>query len=224
MDFLKAATERLLGGKAEGKDDLHAKDKHVVIIGGGDTGTDCVGTSIRQGCKSVTQLEILPMPPKHRQPNNPWPQYPKVLKTDYGQEEAIHIYGRDPRDYEMMTTDVVTDKDGRVTELRAVKVKWAMDANGRFSPVPVEGSETTYQADIVLIAMGFLGPERAMINELSLATDARGNVMAGDKTYATSSESVFVAGDMRRGQSLVVWAIKEGCEAAKACDAWLTEK
>ncbi len=223
VDFLKAATERLLGGKAEGREDLDAKDKHVVIIGGGDTGTDCVGTSIRQGCKSVTQLEILPMPPKHRLPNNPWPQYPKVLKTDYGQEEAIHVYGKDPRDYEMMTTDVVTDKDGNVTELTAVKVKWTPDENGRFNPEPIKGSETTYKADIVLLAMGFLGPEKTMIDEMGLSTDPRGNVLAGDKMYATSVEGVFTAGDMRRGQSLVVWALKEGCEAAKACDAWLSE-
>jgi len=223
VDFLKAATERLLGGKAEGKDDLMAKDKHVVIIGGGDTGTDCVATSIRQGCKSVTQLEIMPMPPEKRLPNNPWPQYPKVLKTDYGQEEAVHIYGRDPRDYEMMTTDVVTDKDGKVTELKAVKVKWTPDVNGRFNPVPIKGSETTYKADIVLLAMGFMGPERTMIEEVDLATDPRGNVLGSDKDYKTTSHGVFVAGDMRRGQSLVVWALKEGAEAAKACDAWLSE-
>ncbi|MEX1307163.1 MAG: glutamate synthase subunit beta [Eubacteriales bacterium] len=223
VDFLKAATERLLGGKAEGKDDMDAKGKDVVIIGGGDTGTDCVGTSIRQGCKSVTQLEIMPMPAKTRQPNNPWPQYPKVLKTDYGQEEAIHVYGKDPRDYEMMTTDVVTDKDGNVTALKAVKVKWTPDENGRFSPVPIKGSETTYKADIVLLAMGFLGPEKTMIDEMNLSTDPRGNILGDDKHYATSSEGVFVAGDMRRGQSLVVWALKEGCEAAKACDKWLSE-
>ncbi len=220
VDFLKAATERLLGGKAEGKEALDAKDKHVVVIGGGDTGTDCVGTSIRQGCRSVIQLEILPEPPKTRTVDNPWPQYPKVLKTDYGQEEAIHIYGRDPRDYEMMTTDVVTDKDGNVKELKAVKVKWEKDDAGRFVPKPVAGSETTYKADIVLLAMGFVGPEKPMIEEGKLVTDMRGNIKG--EGYKTNSEGVFVAGDMRRGQSLVVWAIKEGCEAAKACDAWLS--
>jgi len=222
VDFLKAATERLMKGKAEGKDHLDAEGKDVIIIGGGDTGTDCVGTSIRQGCKSVIQLEIMPEPPKFRQPNNPWPQFPKILKTDYGQEEAIHVYGKDPREYEIMTTDVITDGDGNVKELKAVKVKWTPDANGRFVPKPIKGSEKTYKADIVLIAMGFLGPEKAIIEEDKLRCDMRGNVMG--REYKTSSEGVFVAGDMRRGQSLVVWAIKEGQEAAKACDEWLSEQ
>ena len=222
VDFLKAATERLLGGKAECKEAMDAKDNHVVVIGGGDTGTDCVGTSIRQGCKSVVQLEIMPEPPKERTKDNPWPQYPKVLKTDYGQEEAIHVYGKDPREYLMMTTDVVTDKDGNVKELKAVKVEWTRDASGRFIPKAIEGSETIYKADIVLLAMGFMGPEKPMIEEQKLATDNRGNIL-GETNYKTNSESVFVAGDMRRGQSLVVWAIKEGYEAAKSCDEWLRQ-
>lgn len=221
VDFLKAATERLMGGKAEGREALDARNKHVVVIGGGDTGTDCVGTSIRQGCKSVVQLEIMPEPPKTRAKDNPWPQYPKILKTDYGQEEAIHLYGKDPREYLMMTTEVVTDKAGNVSELKAVKVEWTRDDSGRYNPKPVKGSEKTYKADIVLIAMGFMGPEKPMIAEDSIETDTRGNI--SDKNYRTSSEGVFVAGDMRRGQSLVVWAIKEGCEAAKACDEWLSE-
>jgi len=164
----------------------------------------------------------MPEPPKFRQPNNPWPQFPKILKTDYGQEEAIHVYGKDPREYEIMTTDVITDGDGNVKELKAVKVKWTPDANGRFVPKPIKGSEKTYKADIVLIAMGFLGPEKAIIEEDKLRCDMRGNVMG--REYKTSSEGVFVAGDMRRGQSLVVWAIKEGQEAAKACDEWLSEQ
>ncbi len=218
VDFLKAATERIMDNEQPEKAAMDAKGKNVIVIGGGDTGTDCVGTSIRQGCESVIQLEIMPKPADTRQPNNPWPQFPKVLKTDYGQKEAIHVYGKDPRTYEMMTTDVVTDADGNVTELKAVKVKWVND-NGRFIPKPIPNSEVTYKADIVLIAMGFLGPEKPIIDEAKLKCDARGNV-AGDG-YKTSEEKVFVAGDMRRGQSLVVWAMKEGCEAAKACDEWL---
>lgn len=220
VDFLKAATERLMGNTDSKKSHLDAKDKDVIIIGGGDTGTDCVGTSIRQGCKSVIQLEIMPKPPKRREPSNPWPQFPKVLKTDYGQEESIHVYGKDPREYEMMTTDIICDKDGNVKELKAVKVKWVMD-NGRFIPQPIAGSEKTYKADIVLIAMGFLGPEKPIIEEANLKCDMRGNVKGDD--YKSSEVGVFVAGDMRRGQSLVVWAIKEGQMAAEVCDKWLLE-
>jgi glutamate synthase (NADPH) small chain len=220
VDFLKAATERVMGNANESKSAMDAKGKDVIVIGGGDTGTDCVGTSIRQGCNSVIQLEIMPEPEKYRQPSNPWPQFPKTLKTDYGQKEAIFVYGNDPRIYQMMTTDVINDKDGNVTQLKAVKVKWVNDGQ-RFVPQPIKGSEVTYKADIVLIAMGFLGPEKPMIDEADLACDGRGNIR-GDG-YKTSEDGVFVAGDMRRGQSLVVWAIKEGQEVAKACDEWLYE-
>ena len=220
VDFLKAATERLMGISDAEKNHFDAKDKDVVVIGGGDTGTDCVGTSIRQECKSIIQLEIMPEPFKKRAPNNPWPQFPKTLKTDYGQEEAIHVYGKDPREYEMMTTDVICDKDKNVKELKAVKVKWKLE-NGRFSPKPIKGSEKTYKADIILIAMGFLGPEKQMIEEVGLECDMRGNIKGDD--YKSSEEGVFVAGDMRRGQSLVVWSMKEGEQAALACDKWLSE-
>ncbi len=218
MEFLSANTKSLLDSKLEDGNYISAKDKYVIVIGGGDTGTDCVGTSIRHGCKNVVQFEIMPEPPKERQENNPWPEWPKKLKVDYGQEEAAHLYGDDPRNYCIMTKKLVSDENGQVKEAHTVQVDWKKDENGRFTPVEIPGSEKVWKADLVLLAMGFLGPEDTVIEQLDIERDARSNVKAEFEKYTTNVEGVFAAGDMRRGQSLVVWAINEGRGAARECD------
>lgn len=223
MEFLTANTKALLDhGMDETRPPIDAKGKHVVVIGGGDTGTDCVGTSLRHECASVTQLEILPQPPGERAEDNPWPEWPRVYKMDYGQEEAHAIQGEDPREYLVSAKRFIGNSNGDVSELELVRVDWARDEKtGRFIPRDVEGSARTIQADLVLLAMGFLGPEETLIEKIGLETDARSNVAAEFEKYTTSVEGVFAAGDMRRGQSLVVWAINEGRGAARECDRFL---
>jgi glutamate synthase (NADPH/NADH) small chain len=221
MDFLHKNTKSLLDSKHGDAQYISAKGKDVIVIGGGDTGTDCVGTSIRHGCNSVTQFEIMGRPSDLRQANNPWPQFPRVYKMDYGQEEAAAIYGSDPRTYSIMTKRFVGDENGNVKELHTVEIEWKKDENGRFGPVEVPGSEKVWPAQLVLLAMGFLGPEETVLKELQVETDERSNAKAEYGKYATNIEGVFAAGDMRRGQSLVVWAINEGREAARECDRYL---
>ena len=199
--------------------DLSIIGDSVVVIGGGDTGNDCVGTSIRLGAKSVTQLEMMPKPPVTRTPSNPWPEWPKVLKTDYGQEEAIAVFGHDPRIYQTTVTEFIKDKKGNVCKAKIVKLKSVKDEKtGRFNMVPIEGSEEVIPADVVLIAAGFLGSEKYVTDAFHVALTPRTNVETKPEQYATSVDRVFTAGDMHRGQSLVVWAIHEGREAAKAVD------
>ena len=196
-----------------------AKNKNVLVIGGGDTGNDCVGTSIRLGAKSVTQLEMMPMPPKERAANNPWPQWPRVLKTDYGQEEAIAVFGSDPRIYQTTVKEFIADKKGNVCKAKIVKLESRKDEKtGRMAMVPVEGSEKVIPADLVLIAAGFLGSQKYVTDAFKVEVDQRTNVATKPDGYASSVPRVFAAGDMRRGQSLVVWAIREGREAARAVD------
>jgi len=222
MEFLTANTQHQLDNEFNGTNpDLNATGKEVVVIGGGDTGTDCVGTSIRQGCKNVIQLEIMPMPPMERAPNNPWPEWPKVYKMDYGQEEADATQGADPRSYLVMTKAILKDEDGNVTGLQVVDITWGKNDAGQFVPQETEGSLRTLNAQLILLAMGFLGPEQKIIDQFSLETDARSNVKADHEVYTTNVEGVFAAGDMRRGQSLVVWAINEGRGAARECDRFL---
>ena len=223
VDFLTGATKMLLAGLDPGDAAITARDKNVVMIGGGDTGTDCVATSIRMGCKNATQLEILSQPPKSRAENNPWPEYPKVLKTDYGQIEAATIYGNDPRSYLISAKRFIGDESGQVKQIQAVKIEWEL-TNGRFAPVEVPNSETIIDADLVILAMGFLGPEDTVPGQLDLKRDARSNVQADETDYATSIPGVFAAGDVRRGQSLVVWAMDEGINAADSCDRYLQKK
>ncbi|MCX7712035.1 MAG: glutamate synthase subunit beta [Clostridia bacterium] len=224
MEFLHANTKSLLDSNLSDGNYISAKGKDVVVIGGGDTGTDCVGTSIRHGCNSVVQLEIMPQPPMSRTPDNPWPQWPKVLKVDYGQEEAIELYGRDPRDYCVTTKKIVGDENGNVKEVHTVKVEWKKDENGRFGPVEIPGTEKVYPAQLVLLAMGFLGPEDTALKPLGVEQDGRSNVKADYGKFSTNVPGVFSAGDMRRGQSLVVWAINEGRGAARECDKYLMGK
>jgi glutamate synthase (NADPH/NADH) small chain len=222
MEFLGPNTKELWDvkdGKSEQFSEL-AKDKNVVIIGGGDTGTDCVGTSLRHGCKNVVQLEIMPKPPTERAVNNPWPEYPKTYKMDYGQEEAEAIQGEDPRQYLVSSSRFIGDADGNVKGVAIHNIEWTND-NGRFIPKKVEGTERVLEADLVLLAMGFLGPEATIAEELGLELDARSNVKADYGNFKTSIEGVFAAGDMRRGQSLIVWAINEGRAAARECDRFL---
>jgi glutamate synthase (NADPH/NADH) small chain len=221
MEFLTANTQYQLDHRFDGTiPALNAKGKDVVVIGGGDTGTDCVGTSLRHGCKSVIQLEIMPMPPMERAANNPWPEWPKVYKMDYGQEEAAAIQGADPRQYLVNTKQFLKSDDGQLTGLEICNIEWVND-NGRFSPKEVEGSARVIPAQLVLLAMGFMGPEQEIVKQFELETDARSNVKADHGKFTTNLPGVFAAGDMRRGQSLVVWAINEGRGAARECDKYL---
>jgi glutamate synthase (NADPH/NADH) small chain len=218
MEFLTANTKAVVNG---GGDYISAAGKDVVIIGGGDTGTDCVGTSIRHGCTSVTQLEIMPRSPDERAADNPWPEWPKTHKTDYGQEEAAAKFGSDPRVYLTTATRFEGDEDGTVKTVHTVQVAWEKNDKGQFIPQPVPGTEKVLPARLVLLAMGFLGPEQALLDALGVERDPRSNVKAEFDKYNTSQPGVFAAGDCRRGQSLVVWAFNEGRGAARECDRYL---
>jgi glutamate synthase (NADPH/NADH) small chain len=220
MDYLTASTRALLDGGPDSSP-IHARGKDVVVVGGGDTGTDCVGTAIRQGCRSLVQLEILPRPPLERADDNPWPEWPKVYRMDYGQEEAAARFGEDPRSYLMTVRKLSGDAAGRVQELVAVGVHWERNDRGQLVPVEQPGTERVLPAQLVLLAMGFVGPERPLLDELGVETDPRGNVRADHGRFSTSVKGVFAAGDCRRGQSLVVWAINEGRGAARECDRFL---
>ena len=221
MEFLHANTKSLLDcGHQDGKY-ISAKNKHVIVVGGGDTGTDCVGTAMRHGCTSLTQLEILPRPPDERQPDNPWPEWPKVYKLDYGQEEVAARFGSDPRVYLTTGEKFAGDENGNVKELHIYDVEWAKNEQGAFIPKRVPGTDKVLQADLVLLAMGFLGPEDAVLKQLGVEQDPRSNAKADYDKFATNVPGVFAAGDCRRGQSLVVWAINEGRGAARECDRYL---
>ncbi len=222
VDFLKAMTKHLLDAEGKGKPKISAKGKNVVIIGGGDTGNDCVGTCIRQGAKSVIQLEMMPQLPKQRAESNPWPEWPRVLKTDYGQEEAIAVFGADPRRYQTTVKEFVKDKEGKLKKVITVKLEQKVDEKTkRRSMVEVKGSEQTLEADMVLIAAGFLGSEKFVADSFGVKLNERTNVDTEPERYRTNVEKVFTAGDMHRGQSLVVWAICEGRRAAREVDEWL---
>ncbi|HKE95906.1 MAG TPA: glutamate synthase small subunit, partial [Povalibacter sp.] len=220
MDYLTKSTQALLNGGAD-HSPIHARDLDVVVIGGGDTGTDCVGTAVRQGCKSLTQLEIMQKPPMDRADDNPWPEWPKVYKLDYGQEEAAAKFGGDPRTYLTTVKRFNADAAGNVKEVVTVQITWQKNDKGQFVPAEVPGSEKAHPAQLVLLAMGFLGPEQMLLKDLALEADARSNIKAEHGKFATSLKGVFAAGDCRRGQSLVVWAINEGRGAARECDRYL---
>jgi glutamate synthase (NADPH/NADH) small chain len=218
MDFLAANTRAVMN---EGADFVSAKGRDVVIIGGGDTGTDCVGTSLRHGCATVAQLEIMPRSPQERTADNPWPEWPRTHRVDYGQEEACVRFGADPRVYLTTATGFEGDADGNVIAVHTVQVAWGKNDRGQFIPKPVPGPEQVRPANLVLLAMGFLGPEQRLLEALGLERDPRGNVRADYERYATNIPGVFAAGDCRRGQSLVVWAFNEGRGAARECDRYL---
>ncbi len=208
------------GGGPEGY--ISARDKDVIVIGGGDTGTDCVGTSLRHGCRSVTQFEILDRPPDERQADNPWPEWPKIFRVDYGQAEAAARFGADPRHYAIMTKKFVGDEQGHVKEVHTVEIRWVTGGNGNRPHLEeIPGTERVWPAQLVLLSMGFLGPEDTLLGQLGVERDSRSNVKAEHGQFATNLPGVFAAGDMRRGQSLVVWAINEGRGAARECDRYL---
>ena len=220
MEFLTRNTQGLLEAKDVTAFEMAAKDKDVVVIGGGDTGTDCVGTSVRHGCRSITQLEIMPKPPDERAASNPWPEWPKVYWLDYGQEEAKEVFGQDPRQYLASAKKFIGDENGNLQALLVYDIEW-QEEGGRFLPKEVPDTEREIPAQLVLLAMGFLGPEDTIAEELGLERDGRSNVQAEYGKFSTSVDGVFAAGDMRRGQSLIVWAINEGRVAARECDRFL---
>ena len=224
MDFLTANTRSLLDSNHEDGRYISAKGKDVIVIGGGDTGTDCVGTAMRHGCRSLVQFEILPKPPDERAPDNPWPQWPKVYKLDYGQEEAAAAFGDDPRQYLINTERLVGDGEGHLREIHTTRIEWVRE-DGRFTMKKVAGSEKVMPAQLVLLAMGFLGPENQLLEKLGVEVaklpNGTHNVKAEHGKFQTNLPNVFAAGDMRRGQSLVVWAINEGRGAARECDRYL---
>jgi glutamate synthase (NADPH/NADH) small chain len=220
MDYLTASTKSLLNGGAE-HTSINARGKDVIVVGGGDTGTDCVGTAMRQGCRSLTQLEILPRPPDARATDNPWPEWPKVYKLDYGQEEAAARFGGDPRSYATTVKRFIAGDGGALGAIDVVTIRWEKNAAGQFAPVEMPGTERKLPAQLALLALGFMGPEQSLLRDLKTEVDARSNVQAEHGKYATSVKGVFAAGDCRRGQSLVVWAINEGRGAARECDRYL---
>ncbi len=220
MDFLHQNTKALLDQKKNGSF-LTAAGKDVVVIGGGDTGTDCVGTSMRHGCKSLVQVEILPKPPMDRAKDNPWPEWPKVYKMDYGQEEAAALFGADPRIYLTTATKFEGDENGHLKAIHLVNIEWTKNEKGQFIPKNVPGTERVVQTQLVLLAMGFLGPEQPLLDTLGVERDPRTNIKADHGKFTTSIPKVFAAGDCRRGQSLVVWAFNEGRGAARECDRFL---
>jgi len=221
MEFLHANTRSLLdSGHGDGRY-LSAKGRDVIVIGGGDTGTDCVGTALRHGCRSLVQFEILPKPPEARAADNPWPQWPKVYKLDYGQEEAAAVFGQDPRAYSIVSKCFVGDEGGHVRGVRTVQIEWEAGADGRPLMREIPGTEKEWPAQVVLLALGFLGAEtNGLLSELGVSIDGRG-LVAVDEDKMTSVPKVFAAGDMARGQSLVVWAIADGRRAARGVDQFL---
>ncbi len=221
MEYLHKNTQSLLDSNLEDGSYISGANKDVIVIGGGDTGTDCVGTAMRHGCRSLVQFEILPQPPNERAADNPWPQWPKIYRMDYGQQEAAEVFGADPRRYSVMTKRFVGDDAGRVKELHTVEITWAKDDSGRIIPKEIPGTEKVWKADLVLMALGFVGPEPdGLLGQLDVTLDARGNV-AIDDNCQTNVPKVFAAGDMSRGQSLIVWAIADGRKAARCVDLHL---
>jgi len=217
MEFLTANTRSLLDSNLQNGNYISAKDKNVIVIGGGDTGTDCIGTSIRHGCKSLVNFELLPKPPAERAEDNPWPLWPAIHRVDYGHEEGIERFGSDPRQYCLLTREFIGDDAGNVTAVKTVEVSWTR-VDGKWNMEEVAGSEKTWDADLVLLSMGFLGPEHYVSDHVGIEYDGRSNYKADYGKYATSVKGVYAAGDCRRGQSLVVWGINEGREAAREID------
>ena len=228
MEFLHGNTKHLLDsqdGPVEGEGFsypfIDAEGKDVIVIGGGDTGNDCLGTSMRHNARSVNMFEILPQPPEERAADNPWPEWPKIHRIDYGHAEVAAKFGADPRTFEISTKKFVGDDEGNLKELHTVMIRWEKDENGRFQLIEIPGTEKIWPAQLVLLAMGFLGPEDTILEELGVERDPRSNAKAEYGDFATSVPGVFAAGDIRRGQSLVVWAINEGRAAARECDLFL---
>lgn len=222
MDYLNGTIKSYLDSGLQDGNYISAKDKDVIVIGGGDTGSDCVATALRHGCRSVTQFGTHKRAPLERDPiANPWPQFPNVYTLDYAHEEAKALFGEDPREFSIMTTKFVGDENGNLKELHTVQIERIVDETGRKIYQPIPGTEKVFPAQMALIAIGFDGPEQTLVQQLGLETDRRTNVKAPYGKYTTNVDKVFAAGDMRRGQSLVVWAINEGREVAREVDKYL---
>jgi NAD(P)H-dependent glutamate synthase small subunit len=220
MEFLRANTKSLLDSNLQDGNYISAKDKNVIVIGGGDTGTDCIGTSIRHGAKNVVNFELLPQPPEDRAPDNPWPLWPKIFRVDYGHTESAHKFGKDPREYCILSKGFVGDENGNLKGIKTINVDW-VNEGGKFVMKEIAGSEKVWEAELILLSMGFLGPEQYVNKGLGVETDERSNYKAVYDKFATNVAGVFAAGDCRRGQSLVVWAIDEGRRAAREIDKFL---
>lgn len=224
MEFLKKNTQSLLNSNFDDGKYINAKDKDVIVIGGGDTGNDCIGTSMRHGAKSVVNFELLSKPHPQRSSEHPWPLYPRVLKNDYGHSEVQAVHGKDPREFSILTKEFLSEDGKTLSGIKTIEVKWEKQEGGGFPKMhEVPGTEKIWQADLVFLALGFLGPEQQMLDSLKLEKDARSNIKAEYGVYKTSHNKVFAAGDARRGQSLVVWAIHEGREAANAIEMELLQ-
>jgi NAD(P)H-dependent glutamate synthase small subunit len=220
MEFLTANTKSLLDSSLDDGNYISAEGKNVIVIGGGDTGTDCIGTSLRHGCKSMVNFELLPQSPAERAEDNPWPLWPLIHRVDYGHEESTQRFGRDPREYQILTKEFIDDGNGNVAGVKIVEVNWSK-VDDRWNMEEIEGTEKVWKAELVLLSMGFLGPEHYVSDALQIEYDARSNYQAKHGKYTTNIDGVFAAGDCRRGQSLVVWGINEGREAAREIDSFL---
>ena len=216
MDFLTSNTKSLLDNGQPDQSDLSADGKNVIVIGGGDTGTDCIGTSLRQGAKSIINFELMSRPPEDRSDNNPWPEWPVIFRVDYGHEESSQVFGKDPRHYQLLTKSFIKDSKGNVKGINTVNVDFI---DGKL--LEIEGTEKTWDAELVLLSMGFLSPEHYLSDDAEIELDQRGNYLSEHGDYKTSKEGIFSAGDCRRGQSLVVWAINEGRGVASSVDNYL---
>ena len=221
MEFLLKSSKSFLDSKFQDRKYISAQDKDVIVIGGGDTGTDCIGTALRHGCRSMVNFELLERPPDERAVYNPWPQWPLIYRVDYGHAESTVRFGKDPREYCVLSKKFSSDKKGRVTGIKTVRVAWTRGSDGAVSMEEIDGTEEEWKADLILLAMGFTGPEQTLVSQLELEIDQRSNFKAEFGRYATSIDRLFAAGDCRRGQSLVVWAIREGREAAREIDKYL---
>ncbi|KAF9323626.1 glutamate synthase [NADH], partial [Linnemannia elongata] len=221
MEFLQLNTQSLLDSELNDGKYISAKGKHVVVIGGGDTGCDCIATSLRHGAASIVNFELLPQPPATRAKDNPWPQFPRVFKQDYGHSEVQSHFGKDPREYSIVTKEFVSDGNGKVKGLNTIRVEWTQDASGRWSMKEMTGTEQYFQADLVLLSMGFMGPEAELLKAVGVKLDGRSNIETPKSSYHTSVSNVFAAGDARRGQSLIVWGINEGRQCAREVDEYL---
>ena len=216
MDFLTSNTKSLLDNGQPDQSDLSADGKNVIVIGGGDTGTDCIGTSLRQGAKSIINFELMSRPPEDRSDNNPWPEWPVIFRVDYGHEESSKVFGKDPRHYQLLTKSFIKDSKGNVKGINTINVDFI---DGKL--LEIEGTEKTWDAELVLLSMGFLSPEHYLSDDAEIELDQRGNYLSEHGDYKTSKEGIFSAGDCRRGQSLVVWAINEGRGVASSVDNYL---
>jgi len=221
MEFLTLNMKRLMDAGSSNGDIISAADKDVIVVGGGDTGTDCIGTAMRHGCRSLVNFELLPCPPDDRAPDNPWPEWPKIFRVDYGHQEVAAKFGDDPREFCILSKAFVDDGKGNLAGIKTVTVDWQQDDTGRWNMTELPGSERTWEAQCILLAMGFLGPENYVSDQLGIEHDDRSNYLATHGHFRTNISGVFAAGDCRRGQSLVVWAINEGRGAARECDRYL---